>query len=175
MALSEIYLSCFNLFLQFLYYRRINNRLKTVVSMLTLVLLREVTIHIQNRLQNPVFLRIRKRSSLCEFDWEENPEKWLKQSKIVSISLKWNLCICVWEKRNNRFEITVIILRYIRNLNLFKKDFKLQNFLLKHTFFFNLKTVLKMAKKTNKRDVESICTKVTRHIKNVAKAQLDLN
>ena len=34
-GLSEIYLSCYNLFLQFLYYRRRNNRLKTVVSMLS--------------------------------------------------------------------------------------------------------------------------------------------
>ena len=32
---AEIYLSRYNLFLQFLYYRRKNNRLKTVVSMLS--------------------------------------------------------------------------------------------------------------------------------------------
>ena len=25
---------------------------------------------------------------------------------------KWNLCICVWEKKYNSFKITVIILRY---------------------------------------------------------------
>ena len=33
-GLSEIYLSWYNLFLQFLYYWRRDNRLKTVVSML---------------------------------------------------------------------------------------------------------------------------------------------
>ena len=39
------------------------------------MLLREVTIHIYNRLWDLVFLRIRKRSSLCGFDFEGNPEK----------------------------------------------------------------------------------------------------
>ena len=34
-GLSEIYLPCYNLFSQFLYYRRRNNRLKTVASMLS--------------------------------------------------------------------------------------------------------------------------------------------
>ena len=34
-GLREIYFSCYNLFLQFLYYRSRNNRLKTVVSMLS--------------------------------------------------------------------------------------------------------------------------------------------
>ena len=34
MGLSEIYLSCYNLFLRFVYYRRGNKRLKMVVSML---------------------------------------------------------------------------------------------------------------------------------------------
>ena len=74
------------------------------------------------------------------------------------------LCMCVREK-NNSFEIHVIILRYIRNVNLpFKKDFR------------NLETVLKMAKETNKRDVESICAKVTKHAsKKVAKAEANLN
>ena len=35
MGLSEIYLSCFNLFLQFLGYRRENKRLETAVPMLS--------------------------------------------------------------------------------------------------------------------------------------------
>ena len=87
-----------------------------------------------------MFLRIRKKSSLCEFDCEENPEKGLKQSKRVFISLKWNLCICVGEKKNNRFEITVIILRSIRNVNLlFKKDFKIAELLSKSSFFLYLR------------------------------------
>ena len=45
------------------------------------VFLREVTIHIQNRLWDLVFQRIRKGSSLCGFDWKENSEKRLKQWK----------------------------------------------------------------------------------------------
>ena len=35
MGLSEIYISCYNLFLLFLYYRGGNKQLKTVVSMLS--------------------------------------------------------------------------------------------------------------------------------------------
>ena len=46
-GLSEIYLfAIVNLFLQFLQYRRRNNRLETAVSMLSYVFLREGTIHI---------------------------------------------------------------------------------------------------------------------------------
>ena len=41
----------------------------------------------------------------------------------------------------------------------------MQNFLPKHPFFFTLQTVLKIVKKTNKRDVESIRPKVTKYIK----------
>ena len=44
-----------------------------------MVLLREVTIHVKNCLWNLVFLRIRNSSLLCGFDWEENPEKLLRQ------------------------------------------------------------------------------------------------
>ena len=46
-----------------------------------------------------------------------------------------------------------------------KRILKVQNFLPKHPFFFTLETVLKMAKETNKGDVESIRAKVTKHIK----------
>ena len=79
--------------------------------------------------------------------------------------------LCAGEKKNNRFEITVIILRYTRNVNLlFRKDLKLQNFLPKHPFFFTLETVLKMAKETNKGDVKSKRAKVTKHIKKGGKS-----
>ena len=51
-----------------------------------------------------------------------------------------------------------------------------QNFLPQHPFSFTLEAVLKMAKETNKRDVESICTKVTKHAsKKVAKTEVNLN
>ena len=41
----------------------------------------------------------------------------------------------------------------------------MQNFLPMHPFFFTLETALKTAKETNKGDVESIRTKVNKHIK----------
>ena len=84
--------------------------------------------------------------------------------------------VCVREK-NNSFEIHVIILRHIRNVNFpFKKDFKFAELFTKTSFFFTLETVLKMAKETNKRDVESICAKLTKHAsKKVAKAEANLN
>ena len=59
------------------------------------------------------------------------------------------MCICVREK-NNSFEIHVIILRYIRNLNLsFKKDFKFAELFTKISFSFTLEIVLEMVKETN--------------------------
>ena len=49
------------------------------------------------------------------------------------------VCVCVRERKrenNNSFEIHVIILRCIRNLNLpFKKDFKFPELLIKISFF----------------------------------------
>ena len=60
------------------------------------------------------------------------------------------VCMRVREKKNNSFKIHVIILRYIRNVNLpFKKDFKFAELLTKTSFSFTLETVLKMAKETN--------------------------
>ena len=53
-------------------------------------------------------------------------------------------------KKDNSFEIHVIILRYIRNVNLrFKNDFKFAERLTKTFFFLTLETVLKMVKETN--------------------------
>ena len=44
--------------------------------------------------------------------------------------------LCVEEKKNNGFEIVIIILRTIRNVNLlFKKDFKIAELLTKTSFF----------------------------------------
>ena len=47
------------------------------------------------------------------------------------------VCMCVRDKKkNNSFEIHVIILRYIRNVNFpFKKDFKFAELLTKTSFF----------------------------------------
>ena len=80
--------------------------------------------------------------------------------------------------KNNSFEIHIIILTYVKNVNLpFKKDFKFAELLTKTSFFFfTLETALKMAKETNKVNVESICAKVTKHAsKMVAKAETNLN
>ena len=53
---------------------------------------------------------------------------------------------------------------YIRNVNFpFKKDFKFAELLTKTSFLLNLETILKMVNETNKGDVESICTKVTKN------------
>ena len=61
------------------------------------------------------------------------------------------ICVFVCERRKiNSFEIAVIILSYLRNLNLsLKKGFKIAELLPKHSFSFTLETALKMAKNTN--------------------------
>ena len=41
----------------------------------------------------------------------------------------------------------------------------MRNVFPKHPIFFTLETVLKLAKETNKGDVEIICAKVTKNIK----------
>ena len=76
---------------------------------------------------------------------------------------------CIGEKRKkNNFEITVIILRYIRNVNLlFKKDFKIAEveILTETSFFLYFRNRPKNGE-GNKGGVESIHAKVTKHIKN---------
>ena len=50
--------------------------------------------------------------------------------------LKATYFLCVWEKKNNSFEIHVIILRYKGNINLpFKNDIKFVELLTKILFF----------------------------------------
>ena len=44
-----------------------------------------------------------------------------------------------------------------------RRILNLRNFLPKYPFSFTLETVLKMAKETNKGDVEIICAKVTKY------------
>ena len=87
--------------------------------------------------------------------------------------------LCVREKKNNSFEITVIILRNIGNVNLSysKRILKLQNFYQYILFFFTLEAVLKMAKETNTGDIESICARFGRHTseKVVTNAEVNLN
>ena len=61
--------------------------------------------------------------------------------------------LCVREKKN-----------YCNHFKTYKKckNFKIAELLPKHSLFFTLETVLKMAKETNKGDVESICASVTK-------------
>ena len=63
--------------------------------------------------------------------------------------------VCVWEKKNNSFEIHVINLRYIRNVNLpFEKDFKFAELLTKTSFFIYLRYRLKYGER-NKQTKET--------------------
>ena len=121
------------------------------------VLLREVTVHIWNRLWSLVFLKIRIRSSKCGFDWEGNPEKGWGNGKKHSWTAESGICVLVYQREKNNFEITVIILWCIRNVNFSysKRILKLQNTFTKTSFFLTIETLLKMAQETNKGDVDS--------------------
>ena len=93
-----------------------------------------------------------KISSLFGFDLEENAEKALKQWKKVTMNWKRNLCTCA-RKKNNSFEITVIIFKLYKNANLlFKKDFKIAELLTKISFLFYFRGCPQNVKekKTNK-------------------------
>ena len=124
LSVKSILLAIYNVFLQFLYYRRRNKRHReTVVSMLSCGAL--------ERSNNPYI--------------ESTVEPFVsKNQKGIAC-----VCVCVCEREKNKsFEIHVIILRYIRNVKL-KKDFKFAELLTKISFSFTLETVLKMANETN--------------------------
>ena len=80
-----------------------------------------------------MFPRIRKGSSLSGFDWKENPDGWGNEKKYPGAERR----ICVYVRgKNNSFEIHIIILTYVKNVNLpFKKDFKFAELLTKISFF----------------------------------------
>ena len=63
------------------------------------------------------------------------------------------LYLCVREKKNNTFEISVIILRYIRNENLSysKRILKLQNFQQKQYFFLYFRGCTKNGEENKQR------------------------
>ena len=89
-------------------------------------------------------------NGISAIDWKENPKKGLRQWKKVSLSWKRNLCVCLRETKKS-FKFHVIILRYIRNVNLpFKKDFNFAEVLTKTSFFLYFRDHLKMAKETDK-------------------------
>ena len=124
LSVKSILFAIYNVFLQFLYYRRRNKRHReTVVSMLSCGAL--------ERSNNPYI--------------ESTLEPFVSKNQKAIVCV----CVCVWEREKNKsFEIHVIILRYIRNVNL-KKDFKYAELLTKISFSFTLETVLKMANETN--------------------------
>ena len=96
-GLGEIYLfATVNLFLQFLQYRRRNNWLKTAVSMLSYVFLREVTIHISVYIIDCGILcfweserDLRYVGLIGKTILKKGPRQW----KRVTMSWKCNLCI----------------------------------------------------------------------------------
>ena len=115
------------------------NDLEAVVSMLCCgALQRNNNTYIES-IMEPVFLRIRKRSSLCGFGWEKNPEKGLRQWKKVLWAESWICvcvrvcaCVCVYVCVCACSCVCVLtalislqsLSLYIRNVNLLKKDFK---------------------------------------------------
>ena len=120
----------------------INDLEKLLYLCYLVVLLREVTIHISNRLWNLVFPRIRKGSSLCRFDWKENPEKGLRQWKKNILELKSEL-VCVRKKKQfwkscNHFKVYKKCKSAIQ-----KKKMKFSELLTKISFFFYFRDRLK--------------------------------
>ena len=121
MGLSEIYLSCYNLFCSSYITEEEINDLKRLCLCYLVVLLREVTIYIQNRLWDLVF-QIGKESEkdLCcvGLILTEILKKAQAMEKSIHEQKTEFVYLCVKKKKNNSFEISVIILRYVGNVNL---------------------------------------------------------
>ena len=126
-----------NLFLPFLYYRRRNKRLReTAVSMLSRGAFEKSNkSYIESILE--AYVSKNQKGILTMWIWWEriswkNAEA--TEKSIHELKAEF-VCVCVCEKKNS-FEIHVIILRYMRNVNLpFKKDFKIAELLSKISFF----------------------------------------
>ena len=121
MGLSEICLSCYNLFCSSYITEEEINDLKRLCLCYLVVLLREVTIYIQNRLWDLVF-QIGKESEkdLCcvGLILTEILKKAQAMEKSIDEQKAEFVYLCVKKKKNNSFEISVIILRYVGNVNL---------------------------------------------------------
>ena len=83
----------------------------------------------------------------------------------------------MWEKKSSSFEIHVIILSYIRNVNLpFKKDFKFAELLTKTSFFLYFRNRPKNGEGNKLRRRRKYMSKSNKHAsKKVAKAEANLN
>ena len=80
----------------------------------------------------------------------------------------------MWEKEREKkltaLKLMQLFVRHIRNVNLlFREDFKSAELLSKTCFFVYFRSVLKMAKETNKGGVESICARLARVTKHASK------
>ena len=112
------------------------NNLKRLCLCRLVVLLRGVTIHIWNRLWDLAFLKIRKRSSLCGFDFEGNPEKGWGNGKKVPMSRKQNLCTSVLERKKQLWNFCNHFKLYKKCKSLlFKTNFKIAELLTKNILF----------------------------------------
>ena len=99
-GLSEIYLSCYNLFLQFLNSRSGNKRLKTVLSMLSCSgLERSNNPYIESIVEPCLSKNQREIFAVSVWFWRKSWKR-LRQWKNVSMSRRRNLCTCVleWKK-----------------------------------------------------------------------------
>ena len=121
----------------FSYYRKRNKRLKTVVSMLPCGAPERSNNPYIESIVGPCFSNNQKEIFTVWFWFWRKSWKRLRQWKKASMSRKRNLCTYVLEKKRNSFEISVIILRYLRNVNLSysREILKLQKFF-KKTYFF---------------------------------------
>ena len=125
-----------------------------------------------------MILRIRKRPLLCGFEWEENPEKVLRQWKKVSMSWKRNLFICVFEgEKINNFEIIANIFKTYKKCksSIQNRILKGQKILSKTSFYLYFRDTPKNGE-WSKWDVDSICVRVTKDTsKKVAKVEGNLD
>ena len=110
--LSEIYLSCYNLFLQFLHYRRRNNRLKTIVSMSSCGALERSSNPCIESILEPCVSKNQK-AIFAMWVWLGR-KSWKKAEAMESSTHELKVefvYLILWQRKINSFEITVIIFK----------------------------------------------------------------
>ena len=134
-GLSEIYLSLYNLFFQFLYYRRRNNQLKTVASMLCCGALEKSNNPNIESIVEPCVSRNQKEIFAM---WVWLGRKSLKRAEAKSIhELKLEFVYLILrEKKINSLEITAITFKVFKKCkSLIQKKFKSAELLTKASLF----------------------------------------
>ena len=127
-----------NLFLQFLYYRRRNKpHGEIVVSMLSCDALEKSNNPYVESIVEPCVSKNQKAIFAMWIWLERKSGKRAEAMEKIMPELKAEFVVCVWERNKIKsFEVHVIILRCIRNVNLpIKKDFKFAELLTKTSFF----------------------------------------